>query len=199
MEKIKIIALFGKSGAGKDTIQRWITKNFINTYSIVSHTTRPPRDYEVDGKDYHFITDKEFTKLLIKKKILEFSSFNSWKYGTCIDALDPDGINIGVFNPQGIRNLLKLSDTLEVLPVWIQADDKTRLMRSLNREKAPNCKEICRRFLADEEDFSHIDFDYEIYLNSNFSNEYYGFFNRPKVLDFLGGRPPIERTNLIVG
>ena len=59
MEKIKIIALFGKSGAGKDTIQRWITKNFINTYNIVSHTTRQPRDYEIDGKDYHFVTDKD--------------------------------------------------------------------------------------------------------------------------------------------
>ena len=56
--RIKILAIMGKAGSGKDTIVRKIIKkNLIpNAVPIVSCTTRPPRDYEVDGKDYHFIT-----------------------------------------------------------------------------------------------------------------------------------------------
>ena len=50
MSKIKVVALFGKSGAGKDTIQRYLIDTYPNdTKSIVSCTTRPKRDYEQDG------------------------------------------------------------------------------------------------------------------------------------------------------
>lgn len=71
--------------------------------------------------------------------------------------------------------------------MWIKANDKTRLLRSINREKNPNCSEICRRFLADKIDFSNIDFDHEIYLNDNDDDEYYNFLKRPKIADFVNG------------
>lgn len=184
MNKIKIIALFGESSAGKDTIQHWL-KNEYNMHSIVSYTTRPPRDYEKNGKEYYFITKEQFKQLIADKKMLEYSIFNWWYYGTCITELREDKINIGVFNPEGIRKLLKLSDTINVLPVWIKTNDKIRMYRSLNREKNPDCEEICRRFLTDLEDFSHIDFEYEIYLNDSDRDTYYGFVNRPKINTFL--------------
>ena len=53
-QKYKIIALFGKSSAGKDTIQKWLVQHMDNAHEIISCTTRPPRDYENDGIDYHF-------------------------------------------------------------------------------------------------------------------------------------------------
>ena len=59
MKKYKIIALFGKAGAGKDTIQQWIVSRH-NFHGIVSCTTRPPREGEVDGKHYHFISRTDF-------------------------------------------------------------------------------------------------------------------------------------------
>lgn len=185
MNKTKLLILFGESSAGKDTIQRWLVSNLPNTHGIVSYTTRPPRDYEIEGKEYHFTTKENFRKLIAENKILEYTVFNWWYYGTCIDDLKKDKINVGVFNPEGIRNLLKYSEKIDILPVWIQTSEKTRLLRSLNREINPNCIEICRRFLADVDDFSKINFNYEIYLNENNDEDYYGFLNRPMIKNFL--------------
>ena len=186
MNKIKLLALFGESSAGKDTIQHWLVSEFTNIHGLVSYTTRPARDYETEGKEYHFTTKENFKKLIEEDKILEYTVFNWWYYGTCIDDLKKDIINVGVFNPQGIRNLLKHSKDIDILPVWIQAPEKTRLLRSLNREISPNCVEICRRFLADIDDFSQINFNYEIYLNNN--DNYYGFLKRPKIEAFIKGQ-----------
>lgn len=186
MQKIKVLALFGESGAGKDTIQHWLEwylKDAI--HGIVSYTTRPQRSYEVEGRDYYFISKDKFFEQLNDNKILEHTCFNDWYYGTSINELQKDKINIGVFNPQGVRSLLSHSDTIDVLPVWIKTKNKQRLLRSLKREIYPDCTEICRRFLADQEDFQGIDFEYEFFLNDTDTDHYIGFLNRPKVAVFL--------------
>ena len=166
MEKIKILALFGKSASGKDSIQKWITTNYPQlTNKIVSCTTRPPRSGEQDGVDYFFLSDEEFAKKVLDGSMLEATSFREWFYGTALDQLDPDKINIGVFNITGVECILD-DPRLDVVPVWIHASDKTRLRRSLDREDNPDCKEICRRFLADEKDFDEMDdFDYFGWIN----------------------------------
>ncbi len=100
MEKIKIVALVGKSGAGKDYYAKKLIKENLNTmHFIVSSTTRPKRDYEIEGVDYHFLSEKEFAAA----RFLETASFNGWHYGTRYEDLDPDRINIGVFNPTGLK------------------------------------------------------------------------------------------------
>lgn len=188
MNRIKILALFGESSSGKDSIQNWMVDNIENTHKIISYTTRPPRENEKDGKDYYFISQKEFLKEVLQNKMLEYSYFNNWYYGTMKSSFEKDKINIGIFNPQGIRSLILKSEhdlSLEVLPVWIQVDDRTRLLRSFNREKNPNYEEICRRFLTDKKDFSNLDFNYEVFLNDkdNFSN----ILNRPEINKFFKG------------
>ena len=167
-KKIKILALFGKSASGKDTIQKWIVSNFSKiTKGIVSCTTRPPRDGEQDGVDYFFLSDEEFAKKVLDGSMLEATSFREWFYGTALDQLDPDKINVGVFNITGIECILD-DPRLEVVPVWIHASDKARLRRSLDREDNPDCNEICRRFLADEKDFDEMDdFDYFGWVNGD--------------------------------
>ena len=187
MSKIKLLALFGESSAGKDSIQHWLTHTFKNIHGIISYTTRPPRDYEVEGREYHFISDIKFKTLIESNKMLEYTKFNNWYYGTYINELDKNKINVGIFNPEGVENILSHTN-INVLPVWIKASDKTRLLRSLQREAYPDCLEICRRFLADQKDFSNINFDYEIFLNEYSYNDYYGFLNRPKISDFIKGQ-----------
>lgn len=185
MNKIKLLALFGESCAGKDSIQCWLEKKINNTHKIISCTTRPKRDYEKDGKDYYFINSEDFLKKYLQDEILELTIFNNWYYGTPREELKKNQINIGVFSPSGIRKLLSYSDYLDILPVWIQTNDKTRLLRALKREDYPNCEEICRRFLADKIDFLDIDFDHEIFLNNRNTEEYYGFLKRPKIFNFI--------------
>lgn len=70
-----------------------------------------------------------------------------------------------MFNIAGIEALLQ-DNRLEVFPVYVNANDKVRLLRSLNREEDPDCEEICRRFQTDKKDFCFIDFPYMI-INNN--------------------------------
>lgn len=182
--KYKVLALFGKSGAGKDTIQKWLTTNY-NMNGIISCTTRPPRDYERDGIHYHFLSNEEFAQKVLNMSMLEATVFNDWCYGTPIESLKEDKINVGVFNIQGIECLLQ-DNRLDILPIFIDCSDKTRLLRNIKREKVPNCLEICRRFITDEKDFSDINFDYITFDNNDNRNRgFYGILNLPTVKEFL--------------
>lgn len=184
--KIKLIALFGESGTGKDTIQKWLVNKFDYINGLVSYTTRPRRKNETDGIDYCFIDEAFFKDLISQNKLLEYTMFNNWYYGTPSMDLRRDAINVGVFNITGINNIkLAFRDTIDVLPVKIEAGQKTRLIRTLNREGNPNCSEICRRFLADEQDFKYIPFEYEVYDNNADNEDFFGLLNRPQVKEFI--------------
>lgn len=165
MNKYKIIALFGKSGAGKDTILRGLEYAKPEYNQITMTTTRPIRQYEKDGIDYHFISSIDFAEKILNGDFIEAVSFNNWFYGTDIHELKEDTINVGVFSIKAIECMLE-DNRLEVYPVYIRTSDKTRLLRSLNREASPNCEEICRRFFTDEQDFADIPFDYKEVFNN---------------------------------
>lgn len=166
--KYKIIALMGKAGSGKDTVLRELMKLYPDKlHEIVSCTTRPPREGEKNGINYYFLSVEDFTKKILNGEMLEATMFNDWCYGTMKSALDSKKWNIGVFNPQGIRCLQEEKD-IELVTYWIDASDKTRLLRQLNREENPDVYEIIRRFHTDDEDFNPYELDdihYIIYLN----------------------------------
>ena len=70
--KYKLIALFGPSGAGKDTILNYIVEKYPEQFNkIVSYTTRAKRENEIDGVDYYFINSIEFTNRVLNKTMLE--------------------------------------------------------------------------------------------------------------------------------
>ena len=163
--KVKIIAICGKSAAGKDTLLQEILKLDRNDiHEIVSCTTRPPREGEIDGINYHFLTNQEFADKIENGQMLEATVFRDWCYGTSLDSLHADGINVGVFNLDGIDILLD-NPKVSLYIVEVYAPDKLRLLRSLNRETNPDVKEIIRRYEADEQDFAG--FDYAHYRVEN--------------------------------
>ena len=83
--------------------------------------------------------------------MLEATEFRGWFYGTQVSALSEDTVNIGVFNPAGLMALEENSE-IELLKIFINASDKTRMLRCLNREKDPNVDEIVRRYQTDKRD-----------------------------------------------
>ena len=160
IKKYKVLALIGEAGTGKDTILKKLVKRFdLSFHEIISYTTRPRRSNETTGEDYYFLTESDFFGLVKQGKMLEHTEFNGWHYGTGLGSLNKEKINIGVFNPEGIRKLKENPDI--DLKVWrITCPDAVRLKRQLEREENPNIEEIFRRYKTDKEDFDNLDFDY---------------------------------------
>ena len=161
----KIYYLIGKSSTGKDTIyKRLMKESSLDFKSVVMYTTRPMRDGEENGKTYHFVTEDEYLKLKSDGKIIEERAYNTvhgiWRYFIVLDGqIDMDSpvnyLMLGVL--QSYINTRDYFGNDKVLPIYIEVDDGVRLQRALDREKKPENRkftELCRRFLADSEDFS---------------------------------------------
>lgn len=154
----------GKSASGKDTIFRKLLRDdALGLHTIVTHTTRPIRSGERDGREYFFSTVSDFQKALALGKIIEYRAYNT-VYGIWYYYTEDDGqIDLGRYSYILIGTLESFSALRayfgeeNVIPVFLQVDDGERLQRALDRErsqKQPKYAEMCRRFLADEKDFS---------------------------------------------
>ncbi len=150
----KVIAICGKSGSGKDSILKGVLNKKPEVFApIVSYTTRPKREGEIEGVDYYFITSKQMASKIMNGEMLEATSFNGWVYGTSIDSLKDDKVNIGVYNLEGLEYLIENKNEIDSLIFYIDASNKIRLLRSLNREENPDVDEIIRRYGTDKTDF----------------------------------------------
>lgn len=154
----KIIAIMGEAGTGKDSLMQEILKLQPMFHEIISCTTRPMREGEAEGVNYYYYTPEQFGDKVLFNEMLECTVFNDWFYGTSYDSVRSDCVNIGVFNPTGVESLLARPD-VDVIVIRVIAEDKTRLLRQLNREGSPDVREIIRRFNADWMDFEGIDED----------------------------------------
>lgn len=160
----KIFYILGKSSTGKDTIYKKILEDKeLNLKDIILYTTRPIRDGEINGKSYHFINEDEYIDIRNSGAIIEERSYDTmhgvWRYFTVkdeqIDLDNNDYIIIGVLN--SFVETRKYFGNDKVVPIYIEVEDGVRLQRALNREKKPEnrrYKEMCRRYLADSEDFA---------------------------------------------
>ncbi len=160
----KIVYLMGKSSTGKDTIYKELLKGSGGKlHTIVPYTTRPIRAGEKEGVEYFFTDEAGYGRMAAQGKIVEERAYHTfyglWRYFTVDDGQirlqDESYIMIGTLEAYGRMKDYFGAD--KMLPVMIELDDGVRLQRALDREKAqehPKYEELCRRFLADSEDFS---------------------------------------------
>lgn len=159
-----IYCLMGKSASGKDTIyNRLLAMERLHLRRVVPYTTRPMRSGEIDGQTYVFCTEQQVADFEAAGKIIELRAYHTvygiWKYFTADDGqiclAESDYLMIGTLEAyEQIRDYFGMD---KVCPVYVEVDDGLRLQRALDRERAqdqPKYAEMCRRFLADEEDFS---------------------------------------------
>ena len=164
---MKIVALMGEAGSGKDTILHRIMEKYPSYFNeIISCTTRPPRQGEKEGVNYHYLSVEDFIRKILNGDMLEATEFNGWHYGTDSQSLTIDKINIGVFNPEGVR-CLQEDENIELYVFYVRAAGKQRLLRQLNREENPDVDEIIRRYKADTEDYSFLNDIKYITLQNN--------------------------------
>ena len=157
-----IFYVMGKSASGKDTIYKILRERLPQIRTVVPYTTRPIRAGEQDGVEYHFVDDKQLAELETDGKVVELRAYNTvhgiWKYFTVddgqIDLEQGDYLLIGTL--ETYEKIREYYGAEHLVPIYIEVEDGERLARALERERrqaVPKYKEMCRRFLADEEDF----------------------------------------------
>lgn len=160
----KIFIVMGKTSSGKDTIfKRLMEQISYPLKTVVIYTTRPMRPGEQNGVEYFFVTEEELKRLREAGKVIEERRYDTvhgpWYYFTVndgqIDLTKQDYLMISTL--AGYEKIRAYYKEENVVPIYIEAEAKERLIRYINREekqKNPNYSEVCRRFLADEVDFA---------------------------------------------
>ena len=131
--------------------------------TLVLYTTRPIREGEQEGIEYHFVTDEELERFEKAGKIIEERTYDTvygaWKYATIedgqINLAAYDYLVIGTL--ESYAGMKKCYGAENLVPIYIEVEDGERLSRALSRERQqeqPKYEEMCRRFLADQKDFS---------------------------------------------
>lgn len=160
----KIYCIMGKSASGKDTIYKEILRQSqLKLQTLVTYTTRPIREGEKNGVEYFFSNDEELERFRLEGKLIEVREYHTvhgvWKYFTVDDGrLDLKKSNyIFIGTLESYVHLRNYYGKSALIPIYINLEDGIRLNRALIREKQqekPRYAELCRRYLADDEDFS---------------------------------------------
>ncbi len=160
----KIFCFMGKSACGKDTIYKQILSDkSLPLKTLIPYTTRPIRNGEQNGVEYFFLTEEELQELEQQGKIIELRAYQTvhgiWKYFTVndyqLDLAHNHYLIIGTL--ESYIRLQEYFGAESLVPLYIELEPGERLQRALNRERLqaePKYAELCRRFLADEADFS---------------------------------------------
>lgn len=159
----KIFYVMGKSASGKDTIYKNLTERLPQLKQVVLYTTRPIREGEKDGKEYYFTTGDRLNELRAEGKIIEERTYQTalgpWSYFTVDDGqidVKSDGTYLMIGTLESYEKTRNYYGEDLLIPLYIEVEDGKRLKRALEREfmqKDPKYAELCRRYLADEEDF----------------------------------------------
>ena len=174
MKNNKLFCLIGKSCSGKTTILNdLLTK--LEIPILMSYTTRPPRDGEIDGVDYNFVTMNTFDNDYKNEDILEYDCFRinslkeTWVYYTKkSDLLLPNTSQIKIVSPVGLSQLMSHKELRDnIVSIYIESSDRLRKKRYLTRSTSPD--NMNDRFERDEKAFEHLFTDYIIINDENTS------------------------------
>ena len=142
-----ILIITGPSGVGKNTIIDALSRKIKFNFSV-SHTTRPKRVSEVNGKDYHFISNNEFQNMINNNELVEYEEYGGYIYGTSRLELQKNGLVILDLEVNGATKLLESNS--EFIGLFIDIDDKELVNRLKNR--GHNSEFITKRMeLADKQ------------------------------------------------
>lgn len=150
-----MLVLCGKSAAGKNYMLNELIDQGMKR--VVTYTTRPMRDGEKDGVDYHFISDWLFEKLRNDNFFAETSEYRVaskevWRYGSAVNDYENSNNSVIILNPDGIKQIKKKN--ISICAFYLDATKNTRLYRLSQR--GDDTDEVNRRVEADDKDFKDI-------------------------------------------
>ncbi len=174
-QKGGMFILSSPSGAGKTTLVKKIIKN--KNYSVsISHTTRPPRPKEKNGKDYFFTSKNNFKKLIKKGKFLEHAKVFDNYYGSSKDVVInklKKGKNV-VFDIdwQGTRQIRNKKLNYKLITIFILPPSKKELLKRLIKREKKNMKTVKRRMKEFKKDLTKWK-EYDVVLVNDNLNDCY--------------------------
>ena len=167
-----MVILSSPSGVGKTTLTKKIQQKYSNFKISVSHTTRSPRSNEVDGVDYHFVSEEKFKDLIKDNKFYEYAKIFENYYGTSKENVDNMILkNDLIFDIdwQGTKQLSKFKN-LKLIKIFLITENKKELKQRLLSRNQNTKDEIQKRYKSFDEDVKHwSDYDY-IVINKNLHN-----------------------------
>nr|WP_270249268.1 AAA family ATPase [Coprococcus catus] len=154
-----MIIIIGKTASGKDTIVKELCQNH-NFKKIVTYTTRPMRENEINGITYHFISDVDFKQKINEGFFTEYKSYQSefgeWFYGTSEESIiNSDSKSIIILTPQGYKDILSKYPNLNYKSIYLYASNRTIRERLIQR--GDDEAEAIRRVKHDKKDFRGIE------------------------------------------
>ena len=157
----RIFCIMGKSSSGKDSLYTAIIGSLALT-PLVIYTTRPMRENEKEGREDHFVDRPTFERMSAEGRVIESRTYHTklgdWTYFTANDNIDLDAHSYAVIGT--LESFVPIRDYFgadRVVPLYVEVEDGERLARAVERERreeVPKYTELCRRFIADTEDFS---------------------------------------------
>ncbi len=169
MSDFLLLVLSSPSGAGKTTLTRRIQAAFPELAFSVSHTTRPPRPTEVDGKDYHFTDKAAFERLVDQGAFLEWAEVHQHLYGTGLAEIErarnKPGCSGLIFDIdyQGARQIRAKQP--DVVSVFILPPSMDELLRRLRGRASETEEVVGRRFDVSRREIEHYGFFDYIVVN----------------------------------
>lgn len=154
-----MLVILGESASGKSTVQNILCEKY-RFKKLITYTTRVPRKGEIDGRDYHFISEEKFEKLLHSDFFCESAIYNGWNYGTATEDCTND--KVAVLTPHGFRQIGKL---VNVTSFYINVPRRDRLIKILNR--GDSIEEAYRRSLSDVGMFDGIADEVDFVIDNN--------------------------------
>ena len=155
-----VIVLMGMSCVGKDRVRKELCGGgeYVN---IVSHTSRPKRENEIEGIDYNFISKDEFNNLIDNNEMLEYRNYETnwygkgetWFYGVKKFEPSKDTNYVIVMDLKGAESITKYFGEENCVLIYLTANDGIREARAISRGSFDK-QEWDRRMLADYKDFS---------------------------------------------
>ena len=156
-----LLILVGCSASGKDTVMNWLVKEF-DVKPVISYTTRPIRDCEIEGREYHFITEEEFDRMKDNDEFIETRVYKTvngnWYYGLPKSGIDLEDDNnyITILDFDGLLELetwlRSIGQIDKLTSIYIDVTEQNRLIRCLNREQNMTKRqvgEVIRRYYDD--------------------------------------------------
>lgn len=156
-----MIIIVGESGSGKTTIAK--TLESYGYHKITTYTTRQPRTGELDGVDYHFISEESFNQLQSTEFFGEVGEYRGWKYGSAISDYKEDSVL--VVNPSGMRQIYKNNLNIKIHIFYLNIPRRDRLIKILQR--GDDIEEATRRSLSDVGQFDDIDKEADYVIDNN--------------------------------